>query len=199
MVLRELPHPAPTFVTMNNMQKPKLILLNGFAGAGKSTIGKRYITDHPLALVIEGDELIVNLGNWLEREGEARELVYEMIKNLIVIHLSKGHDVVLPYLVTDSRHIKEFESMAADTNATFYNFLLFNEKEVAIKRLLERGTWGEAGTDPLSEKDMPEIERLYDVMEQQLEHQGAVIIIDQTGLSIDGTYAQIMRHTGKDE
>lgn len=198
-MLRELPHPAPTFVTMNNMQKPKLILLNGFAGAGKSAIGKRYITDHPLALVIEGDELIVNLGNWLEREGEARELVYEMIKNLIVIHLSKGHDVVLPYLVTDSRHIKEFESMAADTNATFYNFLLFNEKEVAIKRLLERGTWGEAGTDPLSEKDMPEIERLYDVMEQQLEHQGAVIIIDQTGLSIDGTYAQIMRHTGKDE
>lgn len=176
------------------MTKPNFILLNGFAGAGKSTIARRYIADHPLALVIEGDELIVNLGSWLAREGEARELVYEMIKSLLAIHLSKGHDVVLPYLVTDNCHIKEFESIASTTNATFYNFLLFNEKEVAVQRLLERGTWGEAGTDPLNEKDMPEIERLYDAMEQQLEHQDRVIVVDQSGLSIDETYGQIVRN-----
>lgn len=174
------------------MTKPNFILLNGFAGAGKSTIARRYITDHPLAFVVEGDELIVNLGGWLEREDEARELVYEMIKSLLAIHLSKGHDVVLPYLVTDNYHIKEFESIATNTSATFYNFLLFNEKEVAMQRLMERGTWGEAGTDPLDEKDMPEIERLYDAMEQQLEYQDRVIVIDQSGLSIDETYRAII-------
>jgi predicted kinase len=173
------------------MAQPNFILLNGFAGAGKSTIARRYIADHPLALVIEGDELIVNLGSWLEREGEARELVYEMIKSLLTIHLSKGYDVVLPYLVADNRHIKEFESIAANANATFHNFLLFNEKEVAVQRLLERGTWGEAGTDLLSEKDIPEIEKLYDAMERQLEHQDRVVVIDQSSLSIDETYQAI--------
>lgn len=175
------------------MQKPNFILLNGFAGAGKSTIARRYIANHPLALAIEGDELIVNLGNWLKQETEARELIYEMIKSLLAIHLSKGYDVVLPYLVTDNRHIEEFESIAAKCNAVFYNFLLSNDKEVAIQRLLRRGTWGEAGTDPLGEKDMPEINRLYDAMEQQLEHQDRVIVIDQAGLSIDDTYGQITR------
>lgn len=176
---------------MGYMKKPNFILLNGFAGAGKSTIAQRYIANHPLAFVIEGDELIVNLGHWLEREEEARELVYEMIKSLLAIHLSKGYDVVLPYLVTDNHHIKEFESIAADTGATFYNFLLFNEKEIAIQRLLDRGTWGEAGTDPLSDKDKPEIERLHNAMEQQLEHQDRVIVIDQSSLSIDETYNYI--------
>lgn len=176
-----------------DMQKPKLILLNGFAGAGKSTIGKRYIADHPLSLVVEGDELIVNIGSWLAREGEARELVYDMIKALLAMHLSKGHDVVLPYLVVDHRHIKEFEAIAASNNAVFYNFLLFNDKAVAVQRLLGRGTWGEAGTDPLSDKDMPEIERLHDAMEQQLEHQDGVIVINQSGLSVDDTYSRITR------
>lgn len=174
------------------MQKPHFIVLNGFAGAGKSTIGQHYIAHHPLALVIEGDELIVNLGHWLEHEAEARDLVYEMIKGLVTTHLSKGHDVVLPYLVTDANHIKEFESIAADRGAQFYNIFLANRKDIAVKRLLERGTWGEAGTDPLSEKDKPEIYRLYDLMERQLEHQDNIIIIDQTSLSEKDTYARVM-------
>lgn len=54
------------------MTQPKFILLNGFAGAGKTTIAKRYLADHPLAFLIEGDELIVNLGHWLELEEKAR-------------------------------------------------------------------------------------------------------------------------------
>lgn len=173
------------------MQKPLFIVLNGFAGAGKSTIGKRYIADHPLALLVEGDELIVNLGRWLEHEAEARALVYEMIKSLVKAHLSNGYDVVLPYLVTDAGHIKEFESIAADYGARFYNILLANEKDVAVNRLLDRGTWGEAGTDPLGEKDRPEIDRLYDQMKQQLEHQDRVTVIHQTNLSVDDTYARI--------
>lgn len=152
------------------VQKPRLIVLNGFAGAGKSTISKRYIADHPLAFVIEGDELIVNLGHWLEHEAETREMVYEMTKAIAAAHLSKGHDVVLPYLVTDATHIKEFEAIAVAQGAQFYNILLANKKDIAIKRLIERGSWGEAGTDPLSDKDRPEINRLYDAMQQQLEY-----------------------------
>jgi predicted kinase len=175
------------------MQKPNLILLNGFAGAGKSTIGRRYIADHALAFLIEGDELIVNIGSWLEHEDEARELVYEMTKSLLAVHLSRGYDVVLPYLVTNNLHIKEFESIAVNNGATFHNFFLANDKGVAIQRLLDRGTWGEAGTDPLSDKDMPEIERLYDAMEKQLEHQDYIVVINQTGLSIDETYDKILQ------
>lgn len=175
------------------MRKAKFIVLNGFAGAGKSTIAKRYIADHPLALTIEGDELIVNMGHWLENEPTARGLVYEMIKSLAGAHLSLGHDVVLPYLVTDATHIKEFKQIADEQGAQFFNILLSNEKDVAIKRLLERGTWGEAGTDPLSDKDASEIERLFNLMQMELGKQVDAVVIEQKDLSIEQTYSLVLQ------
>jgi len=174
------------------MSAPRFIVLNGFAGAGKSTIAKHYSAEHPLTFVIEGDELIVNLGQWLSNESRARVLVYEMIKSLARAHLSEGYDVVLPYLVTDAAHIAEFEQIAAKQNAQFFNFFLSNQKDVAIARLLERGTWGEAGTDPLSEKDLPEIHRLYDQMEAQLESQKDVVVLQQDGQKAEDTYATVI-------
>ena len=179
------------------MSNPNFIILNGFAGAGKTTVAKRYLADHPLALVIEGDELIVNIGHWLENEPQARNMVYEMTKSLAAAHLAQGYDVVLPYLVADASHIAAFEQIAAEHQARFFNFMLFNEKETAIARLLKRGTWGEAGTDPLSEKDAPEIERLYTVMEAQLETQKNVIVIPQTGYSPEETYAVVLENITK--
>ena len=173
------------------MQTRNLILLNGFAGSGKSTIARRYIDEHPLSLLIEGDELIVNMGQWLEHEPQARDLVYAHLQHIAATHLTAGYDVVLPYLVTDASHVKAFEQIAATHHANFFNFLLFNEKEQAIARLLERGTWGEAGLDPLSDKDMPEISRLYDAMEQQLESQKGIIIVNQAKFSVDESYEYI--------
>ena len=58
----------------------KVILLNGFAGAGKTTIAKRYIDQHPLSVVIEGDELIVNIGNWVAQEDEARTVPLQKLQ-----------------------------------------------------------------------------------------------------------------------
>jgi predicted kinase len=174
--------------------QPKLILLNGFAGSGKSTIARQYITDHPLALAVEGDELIVNMGQWLANEDEARALTYELIQTMVHTHLSAGHDVVLPYLVVDHTHVAAFQAIAKKCSADFYSFLLHNEKKTAIAKLLERGSWGEAGTDPLSEKDMPVIHQIYDQMEAQLEHQKDSIVIPQQGSSIDQTYETLLKH-----
>lgn len=185
------------FCYYEGMQKPNFILINGFAGAGKSTISKKYIDHHALSLVVEGDQLIVNLGDWLENEDTARDFVFDMIKSLVILHLSKGHDVVLPYLVEDNLHIEEFEKIAINSNASFYNFFLYNEKKAAIQRLMERGTWGEAGTDPISDKDKPEIERLYTTMEQQVKYQDRVIIINQDGLSAEESYSQILSHISR--
>ncbi len=54
---------------MNN--RPKRILLGGFARCGKSTIAERYISEHPLALYIEGDEIITKIGQWRAHIAEA--------------------------------------------------------------------------------------------------------------------------------
>lgn len=176
------------------MSKPKLIILNGFAGSGKSTVARKYIAEHPLALLVEGDELIVNLGQWMQHEAEARDAIFGLTKVLIQTHLASGRDVVLPYLVTKHSHIHAFEEIAKQCSADYFNFLLFNEKDVAIARLMERGTWGEAGLDPLTEQDMPTVVNLYDRMEAQLEHQHNVVIIHQLGRDLEQTYTEIVKH-----
>lgn len=176
------------------MHTPRLILLNGFVGAGKSTIAKKFINDNPLALLIEGDELIVNIGDWLANEPEARNMVYELTKAMVRTHLATGHDVVLPYLVTEQAHVQAFEKLATECTASFYNFLLHNDKETAIANLFRRGTWGEAGQEPLSEKDLPIAHELYTRMEQALEHQSNSILIMQSGRDEQSTYDEIKKH-----
>lgn len=44
--------------------KQKLIMLNGAAAVGKTTMADRYAADHPLVLNIAGDQLIAMIGCW---------------------------------------------------------------------------------------------------------------------------------------
>lgn len=188
------------FICYNtNMSKPRFIVLNGFAGAGKSTIARRYIADHPLAFMIEGDELIINIGHWLDHETEARSMVYDMTKALASSHLQRGYDVILPYLVVDAAHISEFEQIAEQHNAIFFNILLANDKEIAISNLMKRGSWSEAGTDPLSEKDMPVIAEIYRQMVVALTNQKNIITIQQNGKQVTDTYSAIVAEVEKSD
>jgi chloramphenicol 3-O-phosphotransferase len=40
------------------MTKARLIVLNGFAAAGKTTIAKKYIDEHSMALALEADAIV---------------------------------------------------------------------------------------------------------------------------------------------
>ena len=50
---------------------PRLIVLNGPPGIGKSTIARRYVEDHPMTLALEQDVVRGLLGGWRPRETEA--------------------------------------------------------------------------------------------------------------------------------
>lgn len=174
------------------MKRPKCIVLNGFAGAGKTTIAQRYIEDHPMALAIEGDEMIIHMGQWTEYENDARKQVYELTKAMVATHLAAGYDVILPYLVMDARHMKAIEQIAKDSGAEFYEILLHNERDHAIERLMKRGTWGEAGLPPITANDRPQIEKDIAIMEAQLEKRPRFKTITVKEDAIDETYRQVL-------
>ena len=174
------------------MKRPKLILLHGFAGVGKSTIAKRYIDEHPLALDIEGDRLIVMLGQWLAHEAEARTIVFEHTKSLAATHLSLGKDVVITYLLTDAAHAEAFETLAKDHGADYVEVLLSVERDQAISRLLKRGTWGEEGLDPLTEKDLPAIEEVWGTMVAAIKKRPHSIVVQAHEGDIDRTYEEFL-------
>jgi len=168
--------------------QPKLIILNGFAGIGKTTIARRYIDEHPLDLSLEGDTIIVMLGQWLTYEEKAREYVIALLKSMAATHLRHGRSVLLPYLLTNARHAEEFERIARQQNARFFEIYLFLEKEEALCRLLERGTWGEPGLPTITEKDLPEMSKLYDTMTAATVKRPKTIMLHPLKDDIDQTY-----------
>jgi predicted kinase len=173
-------------------KKPKLILLDGFAGVGKTTIAERYIADNPLAMVLEEDRIIVTLGQWLKHEEKARELVFELGKAMVATHLESGHDVIVPCLPTNVEHTRAFEDIARRIGAQFFEVVLVTEREEAIQRLMDRGTWGEEGTDPITEADLPIIEKLYDDMDRTLAQRPDAVRIPSVEGSHDDTYQRFL-------
>jgi deoxyadenosine/deoxycytidine kinase len=177
--------------------KPKLILLNGFAGVGKTTIARRYKDNHPLSLSIEIDELIVMLGQWLTYEEKAREYVFELTKSMIAAHLRAEKNVLLPYLLTNASHAEAFEEIATTQNAQFYEVFLSVDKEDAVERLMARGTWGEAGTPPITKYDLPVINTLFDTMMEATSKRTRTIYIHPLKNDIETTYKEFLEKVGE--
>jgi predicted kinase len=175
---------------------PKLIFMNGPAAVGKSTIAELYAQEHSLALHLKFDELIVMLGQWLAHEDEARELVFSMIQDMVKVHLSSGHDVVMPYLPRSADQIDQMRRVADEAGATFYEISLMTDKQEAVERMMRRGSWGEPGADPLTEEDRPIVSWLYDLAEEYSKRP-QMFVIRMTEGDIDGTYQQLIKHISK--
>lgn len=174
------------------MDTPKLILLYGFASSGKTALAKRYIEEHPLAIAIEGDQIIGMMGQWRKNESAARKLVLQHTQSIAETQLKSGYDVLLPYLLTDSTQIAAFEHIANECGATFHEVYIELEKADAISRLLDRGAWGEPGSPSVTEANIPEITDLYETMENAMYKRNDVKPITSTANDIEGTYQKLL-------
>lgn len=179
------------------MTNTKLILLHGFAGVGKTTIAERYVNEHPLAMNLEGDRIIVMIGQWIKHEAKARELIFKLSQSMIATCLEAGHDVIAPMLPTNPEHVRAFEQIAKDVGSDFFEVILATDRDEAIKRLMKRGTWGEEGTDPLTANDRPVIEKLYDDMDKTLSERPNAVRIPSVEDEHDDTYNQFLRAIGQ--
>lgn len=179
------------------MNKPKLIFLNGFAASGKSTLTQIYLDEHKFSLGLEGDVLITMLGGWKDDWYGAAELKLLMTESLVKTHLSAGYDVVLPFLLTKVEQVEKYEKIALETKADFYEFYLELNREEAIKRLYKRGVWGEAGSPPLTEADLPEIVSLYDKMVDATKYRPDTIVIKPNFGAEEQTYREMLSHLTK--
>lgn len=113
---------------------PRFVHLNGPPGIGKSTLGRRYITDHPLAFCLDIDGFRRLIGRWDEHEKESGLLARRMALQMAATHLSGGHDVVLPQYVARPEFVRELVEVASATGASFYEIVLLDDAADAEAR-----------------------------------------------------------------
>lgn len=122
-------------------QRPKLIMLGGFAGCGKTTIANKYVSE-PLALNIDGDEIITKLGQWRKNIHDAVASRLSLTSAMAEAHLRDGRDVILPFLLRDAGVAKHYEEVAHSAGAHFIEILLSVEKSEAISKIAPEGNLG---------------------------------------------------------
>jgi predicted kinase len=103
------------------VNRPRLILLNGMPGAGKSTLARRFRDEHPGVLCVDADELRAWIGGDPAHHAEAvRHLSLAMAR----AHLEAGFDVVVPQLVARVDQLERFERAAFEAGADIVEVVL---------------------------------------------------------------------------
>lgn len=115
----------------------RLIALNGPPGCGKSTIARRYAEDHPPALALDVDRVRDLIAGDL---GEAGRLARDIAVAAARVHLTAGHDVVVPQFLGRPEFLDRLSALAAEVGATYHEVVLMDTKANAIRRFTERGT-----------------------------------------------------------
>lgn len=167
---------------------PQLIHLNGPAGVGKSTLSARYAAEHPLTLNLDADHIVQLVGGWKDDFFATVNLVRPLVLSMVTTHLSSGHDVVMPQLVTNRGQRAAFARAAEAAGARYREFVLLAPRETTIARFRERGLPIDHVVEALGGAAL--IHKIYDDLDAYLTPESAVI--ETGGFDVDQTYKTLM-------
>ena len=116
----------------------RLILLNGPPAAGKSTLARRWVADHPFALNLDLDRIWEMLGGWQQDYRLASSLACQLAAAMASTHLRQQLDVIVPQFLGRPRFIDELAAVAADAGAEFRHLVLLPELATTLARFAAR-------------------------------------------------------------
>ncbi|MGW4211037.1 AAA family ATPase [Lentzea sp. NPDC004789] len=176
---------------------PRLIHLNGPTGVGKSTIAARYAAEHPGTLDLDADEIVRLVGGWQDDFPGTVGLVRPLALAMARTHLSSGHDVVMPQLVTDRGQRARFAAAAAEAGADYAEFVLLAPPETTIGRFRRRGHHLDPAVEALG--GAAAIRRIHDRLVAYLTPDTTVIDTagHDTGQTYEALIAALSGHPGR--
>lgn len=120
------------------MEVPRLILINGIPGSGKSALGRRYLDDHQLALALDIDVIRSMLGGSLEEPKMSGLAARELARAMARTHLQAGHDVLVCQFLGRLDFVEVLDQLAAVTGVPFVEVALVTKVDEAANRFLGR-------------------------------------------------------------
>lgn len=177
---------------------PRLILLNGPPGIGKSTLAQRYVDDHPLALDLDLDSVRRMLGRWDEHPVDAGLLARAMTLEMARVHLRAGHDVIIPQYLGRPQFLEQAEQVARDSDVDFAEFVLMDGRDDAVRRFTERTARAatpahvEAGRLMETFGGRPALEAMYDRLLLVLSHRPRARVIQSRDGKVDEAYSELV-------
>jgi predicted kinase len=170
---------------------PKLVLLNGPPGVGKSALARRYADEHPMTLALEIDTVRGMLGSWLAESEQSGPAAREIAVAMAETHLRAGYDVVVPQLLTRRSFVDRLAGTAEQVGACFCEITLMDERAAVLDRAQRRAEPDDGfSARALMAKQGNSLESAYDLFVEALGDRPEAIVIEAS--SLDAAYAELL-------
>jgi hypothetical protein len=101
-------------------------------------LARRFGEEHPLALVLDVDQVREMLGGWLEQPTQAGALARRLAVVMARVHLEAGLDVIVPQYLGRLEFVLVLEQLCRDVDADFVEVTLVSNSVDAVRRFERR-------------------------------------------------------------